>query len=43
MDDYKRVVAILESEMRELLTNLATIDAVREAERIERRRGRHDD
>jgi hypothetical protein len=31
MDDYK-VVAILESEMRQLLTNLANIDAVREAE-----------
>jgi len=40
MDDYKRVVAILESEMRQLLTNLATIDAVREAEAIERGTGR---
>jgi|SRR5580704_6377081 phage terminase Nu1 subunit (DNA packaging protein) len=40
MDDYKRVVTILESEMRQLLTNLATIDAVREADAIERRRGR---
>ena len=28
MDDYKRVVAILEGEMRQLLSNLATIDAV---------------
>ena len=35
MDDYKRVVAILEGEMRQLLSNLATIDAVKEAARSE--------
>ena len=35
LEDYGMAVAVLDAEMRQLLTNLATIDAVREAGNLE--------